>query len=166
MNPADLPLRDIHLPAAVSWWPPAPGWWILATALILVLVGTAYLRAYLARRRRRLGRWLGPELQRVSRQFAEDGDTEMMLQQVSALLRRACLSLFPRQTVAGLVQDQWLDLLDDIAKTDQFRHGPGRILASAPYQRQPDRASAVAALELAQEWARQCSDRLVRDPSA
>ncbi|MDP7406676.1 MAG: DUF4381 domain-containing protein, partial [SAR324 cluster bacterium] len=22
-------LRDVHLPPAVSWWPPAPGWWII-----------------------------------------------------------------------------------------------------------------------------------------
>ena len=29
-------LRDIHLPEASLWWPPAPGWWI-SLALILLL---------------------------------------------------------------------------------------------------------------------------------
>jgi hypothetical protein len=41
MNPTDsseLPLRDIQLPAAVSWWPPAVGWW-----LVLGLLGIAAL---------------------------------------------------------------------------------------------------------------------------
>ena len=27
-------LKDIHLPSPVSFWPPAPGWWILAVLLI------------------------------------------------------------------------------------------------------------------------------------
>ncbi len=27
MEPSELPLRDLHLPDAVGWWPLAPGWW-------------------------------------------------------------------------------------------------------------------------------------------
>ena len=33
----ELELKDIHLPDAGLWWPPAPGWWV-AAALLLVLV--------------------------------------------------------------------------------------------------------------------------------
>ena len=31
-------LADIHLPAEVSYWPPAPGWWVLA----LLLLGSGF----------------------------------------------------------------------------------------------------------------------------
>jgi len=31
-------LKDIHLPPAVAIWPPAPGWWIVAVVLLLIVV--------------------------------------------------------------------------------------------------------------------------------
>jgi hypothetical protein len=37
MNDPLTNLKDIHLPADISWWPLAPGWWILA-ALCLASV--------------------------------------------------------------------------------------------------------------------------------
>ena len=43
LNPSLLPLKDIHLPGAVLWWPPAPGWWVLA-GLVLVLMVIAWIR--------------------------------------------------------------------------------------------------------------------------
>ena len=33
-------LADIHLPVEISYWPPAPGWWILA---VMLLVGGIFL---------------------------------------------------------------------------------------------------------------------------
>ena len=35
----ELPLRDIHLPDAVSWWPPAIGWWLLAIIIVALAYG-------------------------------------------------------------------------------------------------------------------------------
>ena len=29
-----LPLRDLHLPEAIGWWPLAPGWWVLLAMLV------------------------------------------------------------------------------------------------------------------------------------
>jgi hypothetical protein len=46
-----LVLRDIHQPAPPPWWPPAPGWWLLAGALALCVAAYAWVAL---RRRRRL----------------------------------------------------------------------------------------------------------------
>lgn len=46
MPPPELPLRDIHLPEAVSWWPPAIGWWLLA----LLMAGVVFYALWFYKR--------------------------------------------------------------------------------------------------------------------
>ena len=41
MDPDQLPLRDLHLPDPVGWWPPAPGWWLLLATLAMLLIWLA-----------------------------------------------------------------------------------------------------------------------------
>ncbi|SDS09084.1 protein of unknown function [Halopseudomonas litoralis] len=43
-------------PPAISWWPPAPGWWVLGCALLLVMLLLPWLLRYARRRKRRLNR--------------------------------------------------------------------------------------------------------------
>jgi hypothetical protein len=38
MPTTQLPLKDIHLPDAISWWPPAIGWWLIIILMPLLIV--------------------------------------------------------------------------------------------------------------------------------
>ena len=49
MDP-NLPLRDIHLPAPISWWPPAPGWWLLLFGIPTLLILLAWLWRWVRRK--------------------------------------------------------------------------------------------------------------------
>jgi hypothetical protein len=131
-DPAQLPLRDIHLPEPVSWWPPAPGWWLLL-AILLTALGFA-LGWWLRRRQRRVLRELLGELDAIERQHRHRHDTSATVQQLSVLLRRAALSFHPRREVAGLTGPDWLDWLDRIGRSRTFSTGVGALLDDSPYR--------------------------------
>ena len=141
MDPSEIPLRDLHLPEPVGWWPPAPGWWLLA-ALVLAALGWLSLRAYRAWRRARPRRVALRELERLHRAYAIDGDTLRLGRDLSALVRRAMLAYAPRQAVAGLTGDEWLGWLDRGLPEPMFTSGPGRSLVDLPYRR-PGETAAV-----------------------
>ncbi len=135
MNPASptaLQLRDIHLPAEPGFWPPAPGWWILAALLLVLLVWAARIllsRYRLRRQRRRILAMLG-ELEQES----ANSITPERIAQISSLLRRLALMRYPRQRVAALTGRDWLRFLDESGGNGRFSHGPGQVLANGPYQ--------------------------------
>jgi hypothetical protein len=90
-------LRDIHLPAEPSWWPPAPGWWLLAVLVLLV----AAVAAWLWRRQWRLRgqrQQVLDELDRVVRQHRDDGSPDGLLRDLHQLLRRVARGHDPRAT--------------------------------------------------------------------
>jgi hypothetical protein len=154
MNPTPqqaLQLRDIHLPGAPAFWPPAPGWWLLAATLLALLVWLTLiaLRRYRIRRQRR--RVLSA-LASLERQLASEG-TPDALAHMSVLLRRLALMRFPRQHVAALTGNAWLRFLDESGGDGQFTQGPGRLLATAPYQRAlPSDLDAARLVALLREW--------------
>lgn len=136
----DLPLRDIHLPEAVSWWPPAPGWWGLLGSITLAVIAFFLIRYW--RKRRRLRDDAILELKRICDGFDQHHDALRLVRELSVLLRRIAISYFPRSDVASLTGDAWLQFLDkntQLAGEDQgFFKGPGRILNSGPYQARVD----------------------------
>lgn len=86
MNPADLPLRDIHVPTP-SWWPLAPGWWMLAALIVVALVVLAISWRHWLRRRRHW-RAIRAELTAIAAAHARDGDVAHAADAVSRLVRR------------------------------------------------------------------------------
>ncbi len=87
-NPAGAPeLRDIHVPADPSWWPPAPGWWLLAVLLLAMLFAVALVWRY-ARRRLRARRLVWRELEACRLRHARDADDVRLATGLHELLRR------------------------------------------------------------------------------
>lgn len=121
-------LRDIHLPVEPAWWPPAPGWWLVAA---LVALGLAWLlRRYAqARRLQRARRALREEMDRL-RAEAPDGAAQVAA--MSMLLRRAAKRYAP--DALTLRDAEWLRFLDGNDAAQPFSQGAGRLLLDGPYR--------------------------------
>jgi Domain of unknown function (DUF4381) len=143
-------LRGYHLPEPVGWWPPAPGWWVL-TLLVLLGAGAAAARLWRRRRRRAAARRARQELAALRAELARSGDATAFARGLSRLLRRFALARFPRRRVAGLTGAAWLAFLDAQGGGEGFRHGPGRLLAEAPY-RPAGQVPAGELAALAEAW--------------
>ena len=128
-DPSTIPLRDIHLPEAISWWPLAFGWWLLA-GLALVAVVAFAVRFYATRRHRAARRAL-----REAVEALRAGEEPVFCaQQVSTTLRRFAMTMNEDPDgVAGLVGEGWLAFLDSCWEETAFSRGAGRLLLSAPY---------------------------------
>src|SRR5512134_2522616 len=98
MPVADLPLRDIHIPEAISWWPRAVGWWLILV-LMPLLVGILYWLYQRLTRKTAL-----KTARKLLKALKNDPSLDDLakLVQLSALLRRVAISTDTRSQVAGL----------------------------------------------------------------
>lgn len=131
MPPNSLPLKDLHLPEAISWFPPALGWWLLLLIVPLACVALYALYRYLSRK---------SPVKQAKQVLADIQQSSMnnheKLAALSALLRRVAISLHARQEVAGLTGAAWLAFLDSSLPDTPFSTGVGRYLIDAPYRPQ------------------------------
>lgn len=142
----ELPLRGPDMPDPLSWWPPAPGWWLV---LILMLVIALTLRWWLSRPRP-VKYWT--EAQKQLKRIEQSSDDHLLqLQQVSSLLRRMAILRFGREQTASLTGTAWLELLDSAWPRDDFSHGAGVLLEDAPYRIQSE-SDNNELLRITAEW--------------
>jgi hypothetical protein len=145
-------LHDIHLPAAVSWWPPAPGWWLLLGLLLATALGAIFwLQKY--RRKNRYRRLALQQLRALRTQWQQQPDEAALLQSINRLLKQTALAAYPRQRVAALNGADWLMFLDSGLKQPRFSEPELRALASA-YQPQPQTVAHAALFNAAEYWIR------------
>lgn len=119
MNPLDQ-LQPLIAPAPVPWWPPAPGWWLLALLLPLLLWGLWRQRRWLPLRRRTKAaeKPLDPlrlaaleELARLDKPYS-GAPAGVWLQQLNVLLKRLCRAHYPDANSHTLSGRAWLAFLD------------------------------------------------------
>lgn len=128
-----LPLRDLHLPDPVGWWPLAPGWWFI---LFLVATALGYLtwRTYQRWRHNAPRRFALRQLARYEAEYLEHRNPVVLGKQLSELLRRGMLAYAPRDEVAGLTGDSWLQWLDSGMPLPYFHTEGGKSLLELPYR--------------------------------
>ena len=143
---SQLPLRDIHLPGPIGWWPPAIGWWVLA-ALALAGIAAYAVHYYRARHKRAAL----TAMTRVRAALEQGAEPVACLQFLSTILRRFAMTSVARAAaapdVAGLIGDRWLRYLDGRWDRTDFSAGLGQRLLAAPYAR-PNSVERATALEL------------------
>ncbi|CAH1668846.1 MULTISPECIES: DUF4381 domain-containing protein [unclassified Chelatococcus] len=145
-DPADLAnLRDIVLPPAIPYWPPASGWWILGLVLLACL---AILIARMIARYRHNG--YRRAALRELRAIGPATDTGRA-QATSAVLKRAALVAFPRENVAALTGEPWLSFLDRSGRMEAFSTDAGRDLVALSCGA-PVRSDGVAIAAAAERW--------------
>jgi hypothetical protein len=130
-------LHDIRELDPVSAWPLAPGWWLLLSAVVgLVLLGIA-LRRWRPDWQRYLPRYgwsrhAARELQQLNERIGRD-DIRSLCAELSELLRRIAIARCGRQHCAGLHGEPWLDWLTDRDPDGFDWRQHGRLLLSLPY---------------------------------
>lgn len=139
-DPADLAnLHDIVLPDEVPWWPPAPGWIVLAT----ILLATAIY--YLIRAFRR---WKADAYRRAAlRELSSAASPEA----IAEILRRTALAIAPRETVATLVGETWIDWLA-ARSPDPIAQPVRDVLSLSLYDRDGSSADLNALRDFAACW--------------
>jgi len=133
MNPEQLPLRDLHLPEAIGWWPLAPGWWFVIALFVLVL-GLLMHRAWRKYRFNAPRRYAKRSLAAIEAEYRSHRNPVALGRDISELLRRAMLAYAPRHEVAGLTGDAWLEWLDKDLSVPYFHTDGGKSLLQLPYR--------------------------------
>jgi len=152
LNPNDplSQLADIHLPPAISQWPPAYGWWLLVCSLLIVIIlGIRWLLIH--RRKKQYKVEATSILANIKQQFQSDNDNLAALEAINSLLKQTCMTHYGRHETAGLSGDAWLSFLDNTGVTKDFSKGPGRSLTYTLYTPNPI-APIDELIEITKKW--------------
>jgi hypothetical protein len=154
MTPPD-PLAALHplrTPEPLPWWPPAPGWWLLAGLLLAVLSWAAWRswRHYHSNQYRRSAR-VG--VQTLLARHADHGDPARTLGELNTLLKAVALRSCPRAEVASLSGERWRDFLNQSLEQarSSLRFPEAVARAHAP---DPGPIDTVALQRCAETWLR------------
>ena len=125
-------LRDIHVPNEVSAWPLDWGWWLLIVLVVITIFGlyktlSSYLRHNKPRKQ---------ALALLESVSAQQSNWPVTL---NSILKRAAMSYYPAQQVAGLYGKQWQAFLTSaLKKRDKKLESDLALLVSNIYHANPN----------------------------
>jgi len=126
-------LRDIVIPDAPPYWPPAAGFWVALGMVVTILLFVAW-RLHTVRSRN--------AYRKAGLTLLGSAETSY---DVSVVLKRVALAVFPREQVASLYGDDWAAFLHKTCPRSYFK-----ALVSSNSGAEPDKDL----VELAAIWIR------------
>ena len=105
-NDALANLKPLIAPDPVTWWPPAPGWWLLGILLFCVFI-TLAMRGW-----KRWRHYRGTRYQREALQLLESMDH---VADIALLIRRVAISAFGREHAATATWNEVCASMDEIS---------------------------------------------------
>lgn len=126
-------LKDIHMPAGVSMWPLAPGWYAVSLVILVSFIIAIY----------RLNKWFKynkPKKQAIKllKRLRNAPDTQSKLTQVALLLKRVGIQYHGAQQVAKLSGRRWIDFLNKTSrKSPLFTAQSTDLLTKSMYENKP-----------------------------
>jgi hypothetical protein len=146
---ASLTLKELPLPAPVSYAPQTIGW--LIVLLLCVALGVSF--AWIARRRYARARYRREALAALEQIEAKfERDDMCALGDIAPLLKRTALAVAPRERVASLSGAAWLAYLQSTYSA--FDTQSGALLYTSSYGRIDEITHEQAArlLKTARDW--------------
>lgn len=111
MNPGDplAGLAPLRQPEPITWWPPAPGWWVLA-AVAVALLAFALWRLWQRHSRNAYRRQALRQLAQLRREIV---DSTEFVTALNALLKSTALAAYPRRDIASQHGARWCTFLNE-----------------------------------------------------
>ena len=145
-------LRPNTLPDPIGFWPPAPGWWIVAT-LVLATVIVAVSWLFRRWRRNRYRRQALKQAEELLNHYMQHQDERRFAHDCNRLLKKVALHAYPKQDTASLSGQDWLEFLATTGNNSDFLDSPGEALGDQRFN--PDWTPDVSALQqLTLNWIR------------
>ena len=156
-----LGLHDIQGLDSISWWPLAPGWWILFGVIVALVLAMSVVRIFRARTKRQ---WRHQVLSQLSL-MAEglgNGDLQTQARELSELMRRMAIYRFSRAECAHLLGDAWLTWLSEKDPKNIDWKKFSLVMSEVPYMgpesvdKKVELENLREAIDAAKGWVKSC----------
>lgn len=145
-------LKDIHLPDPIGWWPLAPVWYLLMILIVLLIFACTF-KLYQRHLNARAKYRALDLLNKYQEYYEKDNNAALASARISELLRRVALVYYPREEVASLHGDAWVEFLNRTAKGIDFNPVKSMLLES-PFK-SAETVSLKPLFRSAEQWIKQ-----------
>ena len=125
-------LRDVVRPDPAPWWPPAPGWWLVAAVVVLAIFLIA--RAFIKRQQKNRYRIEAASLLvELGSAWKSDRDTQAYASAAHQLVRRAAIHVAGRDAISRLTGRAFVEYVNTLSKAP-LSAATGALLTEFSYR--------------------------------